>query len=86
MFKVGPTMRVSFSNEGKTQVGWVVTIGQKAQRWANINNTPPKGSPCHVPYSDEMTMKSPCLKVFENIMEMGMCKTDKKMRKVDPRC
>ncbi len=65
MFKVGPTTCVSPSNEEKTQVGWVATIGQKTRRWANINNTPPKGSPCHIPYSDEMIMESPCLKVFE---------------------
>jgi len=63
MFKV--IMCVSSSNEGKTQVGWVATIRRKARRWANINNIPPKGCPCHVPYSNEMTMKSPCLKVFE---------------------
>jgi hypothetical protein len=58
-----PTMYISFANKGKTQVGWVTTIGKRAQKWANTNNIPPKGSPCHVPNSNEMTMKSSCQKV-----------------------
>ncbi len=30
--KARPTMCVSFANEGKTKVGWVVAIGQRMQR------------------------------------------------------
>ncbi len=57
MFEIGPSMCVSFGNEAKTQVRWVATVEWRAQRCVNINNTLPKGSPCHVPYSNEMTMK-----------------------------
>ncbi len=57
-------MCVSFANERKTQVGWVVTIGSRMQRKTNANNTP-KRSPYHVPNSNEMTMKSPCLETSE---------------------
>ncbi len=71
MFEIGPTMCVSSMNEGKTQVGWVATIGRKTQRWANINNTLPKRPFCHVPYSNEMTTKSPWLKVFEKYSGNG---------------
>ncbi len=59
-------MHVSFTNEGKTQVGWVTIIGQKMWKWVNASNTPPKGSPCCVPNLNEMTVKSPCLEVYEN--------------------
>jgi hypothetical protein len=58
-------MCISFTNEGKTQVGWVATVRQKSQRSVNANNTLPKGSPYHVSYLNEMTMKSPCLEAFE---------------------
>jgi hypothetical protein len=57
---VGFTICVSSTNERKAQVTWVAAIRQIAQRWAKINNAPPNGSPCHVPNSNEMTMKSPC--------------------------
>jgi hypothetical protein len=30
-FEVGPTMCVSSTNKGKTQVGWVATIGGKCK-------------------------------------------------------
>jgi len=33
----------------KTQVRWVVAVRQRVQIWASVNNTPPKGSPSHVP-------------------------------------
>ncbi len=62
MSEAKPTMCVSSANEGKTQVGWVVAIGWKAWKWASANNTPPKGSPYHVLDSNEMIVKSPCLK------------------------
>jgi hypothetical protein len=29
MSEVGPTMCISFANEGKKQVGWVVTVGRR---------------------------------------------------------
>ncbi len=57
------TMHVSFTNEGKTQVGSAIIIGEKMWKWINANNTPPKGSPCHVPNLNEMTVRSPCLEV-----------------------
>jgi hypothetical protein len=56
--KAKPTMCVSSTNKGKTQIGWVVPIRQRTQRRANANNTPPKGPPYCVPNSDEMIMKS----------------------------
>jgi hypothetical protein len=71
MFEIGPTMCISSTNVGKTQVGWVVVVGQKVQKWANANNTPPNGSPCQVPNSNEMTMRSPCLETFEKYTRDG---------------
>jgi hypothetical protein len=40
---------ISPANKGKTQIGWIIIIGQKMQRWAKTNNVPPNGSPCHEP-------------------------------------
>jgi hypothetical protein len=51
--------------KGKTQVRWVVVVGQRMWRRANANNTLLKISLCHVWDLDEMTVKSPCLKAFE---------------------
>ncbi len=31
-FEAGPTMRVSFVNERKSQVGWVVIVGHRTQK------------------------------------------------------
>jgi len=73
----------SFANEGKTQVGWATTVGW---RTSSVNNTPSKGSPYHALDSNEMIVRSPCLKAFEKIMEMGMHKIDKQMGKANPRC
>jgi hypothetical protein len=64
-------MCVSFVNEGKTQVNWAITVGRKARKWVNANNTPPKGPPCHVLDLDEMTVKSLCLETFEKYNEDG---------------
>jgi hypothetical protein len=58
-------MCVSFTNKGKTQVGWAVIVGWKVQKWVSVNNTYPKGFPCHVLDSNEMTMKSLCLEASE---------------------
>jgi hypothetical protein len=49
----------------KHKPNWATTIGWSVQRWVNANNIHPKGSPCHVLDSDEMVVKSPCLKAFE---------------------
>jgi hypothetical protein len=58
-------MCVSSANERKTQIGWVVVVGWKAQKWTNVNNYPWKRSPCCILDSDEMVMKSLCLEVLE---------------------
>ncbi len=59
-FEVGPTMCVSFANEGKTQVRWVVAIGQKTQRWTSANNIPPKRS--FIMYQTQMKwLWNPCI-------------------------
>jgi len=58
-------MSASFANEGKTQVGWVATIKQKAQKRDSVNNILPKGSPYCLPNSDEMIMRFSCLKAFD---------------------
>ncbi len=47
-------------NEEKTQVRWVVLMKRIVQKYVKVNNAPPKRSPCHVPYLDEMTMKYLC--------------------------
>jgi hypothetical protein len=57
-------MCVSFTNEKKTQVGWVATVGRKMWKWISANNTPPKGSSCHT-NSNEMIVRSPCLEASE---------------------
>jgi hypothetical protein len=59
--KAGPTMCISSTNNEKTQVGWVVEVGQKARRWTNVNNTPLERSPRHVLNSNEMIVRSLCL-------------------------
>jgi hypothetical protein len=43
-FEIRPTICVSSTSEGKTQVGWVVVVKWTTQRCANANNAPPKGS------------------------------------------
>jgi hypothetical protein len=48
-FEMEPTKCASLTSEGKTQVGWIITIGHKMQRCGKVKHTPPKGSPCHVP-------------------------------------
>ncbi len=69
MPKVGSTMCISFANEKKTQVGWATTRRQKVWKWASINNTLSKGSPCCVPNSNERIIKSLCLKAFAKYNE-----------------
>ncbi len=64
-FKARPIMCVSFANERKTHVKWVVVVRQITQRWVSANNTPPKRSPCHVQDLNEMIMKSMCLEISE---------------------
>jgi len=64
-------MCISSINEGKTQVGWAVAVGQKAQRWVSVNNTPPKASPSHVPNSIEMIERSVCLETFKKYSGNG---------------
>jgi hypothetical protein len=64
-------MCVSFANERKTQVGWVVAIGWKTWKWVSVNNIPPKGSPCCVLDLDEMIVRSLCLKAFKEYNENG---------------
>ncbi len=64
MSKVGPIMCVSSTNERKTQIGWATTLQQKTWKWISVNDTPSKRSPCYVPNSNEMTIKSLCLKAF----------------------
>jgi hypothetical protein len=78
-------MCVSSTNKGKTQIGWVVPIKQRMQIRANANNTPPKGSPYFLPNSNEMIMKSSYLETSKKYSG-GMHKTNKQMRKVNPKC
>jgi hypothetical protein len=72
------TMCISFANEGQTQVGWVVIVGWRMQKWTNVNNTPPKGSLCHLPHLNEMTVKSSCLEAFEKYSGNGCVKLTNK--------
>jgi hypothetical protein len=64
-------MCISSTNEGKTQVGWAVAVGGRAQKWANVNNTLPKGSPSHVPDSNEMIERSLCLEALKKYSGNG---------------
>jgi len=64
-FNAGLTICVSSTNKGKTQVGWVVVVGQRVQRWARTNNVPPNGSPCCVRDSNKMIMRSLCWEAWE---------------------
>jgi hypothetical protein len=41
----GPTICISSTNEKKTQVGHVASIGLKTQKCVMANNISPKGSP-----------------------------------------
>jgi hypothetical protein len=52
-------------NEGKTQVRWVVAIGQKMWRCVKVNNVPPNGSPCCVLNLNENIVKSSCQEACE---------------------
>jgi hypothetical protein len=62
IFEAKPTMCVSFANETKTQVKWVAIVRHRVKKWVSANNTPPKGSCYCVPNSNEMIMRSLCLK------------------------
>ncbi len=66
-FEARLIMCIPFANEGKTQVKWVVAIGHKWQKRANVINTPCKGSPYYVPNLDEMIVRSSCLKNLQKI-------------------
>ncbi len=48
-FEMELTKCTSLTSEWKTQVGCIIAIGHKMQRYGKVNHTPPKGSPCHVP-------------------------------------
>ncbi len=62
-------MCISFANERKTQIGWVVAIGWRTWKWTSVNNIPPKGSPCCVLDLDEMIVRSLCLKASKKYSE-----------------
>jgi hypothetical protein len=63
--KPTPTIYVSLANEWKTKVGWGVIIGQKVWKCVNVNNILFKRSLYRVLNSNEMTMKSSCIKACE---------------------
>ncbi len=69
--KAWPTMCISSTNEGKTQVGWSITIGWGTQKWVSANNTPPKGSPFHVLDSNEMIVGFPYFETSKKCSENG---------------
>ncbi len=78
---MGPIICVSSAKEGKTQVGWVVVVRRRVQRWARTNNVPPNRSRCYVFNSNKMTMKSPWKKTWEKYCEDGCaynCQTNGK--------
>jgi hypothetical protein len=64
-------MCITFANDGKTKVRWAGTIGWRAWKWTNANNTPPKGSQYHVQDLDKMNVKSPCLKASKKYSGNG---------------
>jgi len=58
-FDVRSTICVLSANKKKTQVGSVVIIRWRMQRWARVNNVISNGFPYHVFNFDEVIMKSP---------------------------
>jgi len=84
--KAWQTTCVSFTNEGKTQVGWAIVIGRRTWRWISVNDIPPKGSPYRQPDSNAMIKKSLCLETSKKYSKNGVRKTNEQMGKVDPRC
>ncbi len=80
---MGPTICVSSTKEGKTQMGCVIDVGQIAWKWARINNVPLNGSPYNVPNFDKMIMKSHIMKLRKNTMKMGVRRIIKQMGKVE---
>jgi hypothetical protein len=82
-FDAKPTICVSSTNKGKTQVGWATTIGWRARRWTRTNNVFPNGSLYCVPDSNKMTTKSPCQEAWKKIVGMGVHKIVEWMRNVN---
>ncbi len=64
MFKIWPTMCVTFTKNRKTQVGWVVR--RRVQRWIIANNIFPKGTPYRVLNLDEMC-RNPNIGLWINV-------------------
>ncbi len=56
-FETRPTICESLVSEGKTQVKWVVVVGQIVRWCIKVNNVLPKGSPYHVWNSINMIMR-----------------------------
>jgi hypothetical protein len=80
-FDARPAICVSSTNERKTQVKWVVVIGQKTRRWTKTNNVPPNGSPCPIHDSNQITMNFYIGNFEKNIAGMGMHKIIEQMGK-----
>jgi len=59
-FETIPTICISSTIEGKTQVGWAFVVGQKTQKCVHANNVLPRKSPHHVLNFVEMIMRSLC--------------------------
>jgi hypothetical protein len=85
MSKIGPIMCVC-ANEGKTQVRWIASVGQRMLKNELMQTTLPKDPP--IVYQTRMKwLWNPFVyKLLINIMEMGVHKTNEQMGKVDPRC
>jgi hypothetical protein len=60
-----PIICISSNKNGKTQVGWVIAIGQKSQMWVKTNNIPPNGFPYCALDFNKMIMKSPCQEAWK---------------------
>ncbi len=55
----GPMMWMLFTMDGNKQKGKWLAIECKTIKWANVNNSPPKGSHWRVPMAKWMIVTSP---------------------------
>jgi hypothetical protein len=82
-YNVGPIICVSSSKKMKTQVGWVIVVRWRAWRWTKANNTPPNGSPYHVPTPTKWLWDPHVGKFEKNIVGVGVRKIVKQMEIID---
>jgi len=71
--------------KGKTQIGWDVFMGWRAQKWTKANNVPPNGSLIMYLILTKWLWNPHVKKPKKYIMGMGMHKIVEQMVKNDPK-